>query len=156
MVCGPASNNPVCTGRPVSAVRKRFAVSGLLLCGLNLPLVLVANHAAAMAFLVLAFVGIGMFTSNVWAITQTLAGVEASGTWTGLQNAIGNLGGVAAPIVTGLLVGRLGSFQMAFFGASGLLFAAAALYGWMLGSIRPLAWNPAAPPGYGSLDSPIR
>jgi MFS family permease len=100
VTCGWLSDRIIASGRPVGSVRRSFAVSGLLLCGLNLPLVLGTNHIAAMSFLVLAFVGIGMFTSNVWAITQTMAGSEAVGQWTGLQNAIGNLGGVVAPIVT--------------------------------------------------------
>jgi ACS family D-galactonate transporter-like MFS transporter len=141
MACGWLSDRIIASGRPAGRVRRSFAISGLLLCGLNLPLVLGTNHIAAMSFLVLAFVGIGMFTANAWAITQTMAGSEAAGQWTGLQNAIGNLGGVVAPIVTGLLVGRLGSFQMAFFGAAGMLFAAAVFYGWMLGTIAPLDWQ---------------
>jgi len=140
LICGWLSDRLIASGHSVGKVRRSFAVSGLLLCALTLPLVLETHHIAAMSFLVLAFVGIGMYTSNAWAITQTMAGVEASGQWTGLQNGIGNLGGVVAPIVTGLLVGRLGSFQMAFFVAAGMLFASAVFYGWMLGTIAPLDW----------------
>jgi MFS family permease len=57
-----------------------------------------------MALLMVSFASMGVFTSNVWAITQTLAGPEAAGKWTGLQNAIGNVGSVVAPIVTGWIV----------------------------------------------------
>jgi MFS family permease len=140
LACGWLSDRLIARGLAVSLVRKSFAISGLLICAANLPAVLVGENAAAMVFLVFAFVGIGMFTSNVWAITQTLAGVDAAGKWTGLQNAIGNMGGVAAPIVTGLLVDRLGSFQMAFLAAAAMLVVAAATYGWMVGRVEPILW----------------
>src|SRR5206468_8597892 len=56
----------------------------------------------------------GVCASNVWAITQTLAGPSAAGEWTGLQNFIGNLAGGAAPAVAGLALGRTGKFMTAF------------------------------------------
>jgi hypothetical protein len=85
-----------------------------------------------MIYLILAFTGIGMFTANVWAITQTLAGKEAAGSWTGCQNAIGNMGGVVAPVLTGWSVGISGSFLTAFAIASSMLLLAAILYGVVL------------------------
>jgi hypothetical protein len=39
----------------------------------------------------------GMSASNIWAITQTLAGPYAAGRWTGLQNFVGNLAGSLWP-----------------------------------------------------------
>ena len=141
LVCGWLSDRRIAAGVPVDRVRRRFAVAGLLLCSTTLPAATLPSHFAAMLFLVLAFIGIGIFTSNVWAITQTLAGPGAAGRWTGLQNAVGNMGGVVAPIVTGLLVGRLGSFYVAFFAASAMVAAAAVLYGCMLGRIAPVQWR---------------
>jgi len=46
-----------------------------------------------------------MSASNIWAITQTLAGPYAAGRWTGLQNFVGNLAGVVAPALTGFVFG---------------------------------------------------
>jgi len=117
-------------------VRQRLAVAGLLLCSAMLWLSAVFGNAAAMVCLVTAFVGIGMFTANVWAITQTLAGPESVGAWTGWQNAVGNMGGVIAPILTGWSVSVRGSFLTAFAVASGMLLFAALLYGLGLGSKR--------------------
>ena len=48
------------------------------------------------------------------AITQTLAGPQASGKWTGLQNFLGNLAGWIAPVVTGLVVDKTGRSFWAF------------------------------------------
>jgi len=39
-----------------------------------------------------------------------LAGVSAAGKWTGIQNGIGNLAGIAAQVITGFIVERTGRF----------------------------------------------
>jgi dipeptide/tripeptide permease len=36
------------------------------------------------------------------------AGPRASGTWVGVQNAIGNMSGIIGPIITGIVVQRAG------------------------------------------------
>src|SRR5260370_39397710 len=55
-----------------------------------------------------------MCGSNIWAITQTLAGTRMAGRWTGFQNFIGNLAGVTAPAVTGFVIDYTGRFFIAF------------------------------------------
>ena len=117
-------------------IRRRVAVTGLLLAATGLSAVAFADGPAAMVCLVGAFIGIGLFTANVWAITQTLAGPDAAASWTGWQNAVGNMGGVVAPILTGWSVSASGSFSAAFLTASGMLVVAAALYGIALGPVR--------------------
>jgi len=81
-----------------------------------------------------------MFSSNVWAITQTLAGPLAAGKWTGIQNAIGNLGGVVSPLLTGWIVSLTGSFLLAFLAATAVLLLGTIAYLSLIGEIRPLVW----------------
>lgn len=121
------------TGAESLQVRRGIAVTGLLLCSAMLLGSVLAGTAAAMVCLVTAFVGIGLFTGNAWAISQTLAGPRAAGMWTGWQNAIGNLGGVVAPILTGWSVSVTGTFFAAFAVAAGMLLVSASLYGPALG-----------------------
>src|SRR5207248_1814398 len=109
-----ASDRLIASGHSVTRVRKAFVVGGLLLCMLVLPAAMVQNVSLAMALLTAACCAMGLFSSNVWAITQTLAGPKAAGKWSGLQNAVGNLGGVASPLVTGIIVARTHSFFLAF------------------------------------------
>ena len=45
---------------------------------------------------------------NLYAVAQMFAGPRASGTWVGVQNAIGNLSGIIGPIVTGIVVQHSG------------------------------------------------
>ncbi|MGP8246580.1 MAG: MFS transporter [Bryobacteraceae bacterium] len=103
-------------GSPV-AVRRGFLVSGLVMTASLLPFVLVPRIEFAIAGLCLACGAFGIYASNVFSLTQTLAGPEAAGRWTGLQNACGNLAGIVSPILTGWIVGKTGSFAFAFLAA---------------------------------------
>ena len=140
---GWASDLWIARGGTPTLVRKTFAVTGLLLCaGLMLPAALVADSRFASAFLIASCVSLGIFTSNVWAITQTLAGPEAAGKWTGIQNFVGNLGGVISPVVAGLIVEQTGAFFLAFAVAALILVLGAGCYLFLVPRIEPIVWRP--------------
>ena len=139
---GWASDLWIVRGGTPTRVRKTFAVTGLLLCaGLMLPAALVADSWVASAFLIASCVSLGIFTSNVWAITQTLAGPEAAGKWTGIQNFVGNLGGVISPIIAGLIVEQTRSFFLAFAVAAVILVLGAGCYLLLVPRIEPIVWR---------------
>jgi MFS family permease len=139
---GWTSDRWIRSGADPGRVRRTYAAGGLLLCAATiLPAALVTSATASVALITAACVALGFFTSNVWAITQTLAGALAAGRWTGIQNAIGNLGGVVSPMLTGWLVAETGSFVLAFAANTAVLLAGAAVYLWILGSIRPVNWT---------------
>lgn len=144
IVTGTLSDRWIARGADAGKVRRRLVMLGLTVIACSLPLSTVPSHELAMSMLFVAFAGLGIYTANCWALTQRLAGVTAVGKWTGAQNAIGNLGGVVAPAITGLLVDRLGSFQYAFFTASAVALCGAFIYGWMLHRPTPVEWS--APP----------
>ena len=82
------SDRLIARGASVTRVRKTFVTSGLLLCCVTLlPAAVVRSPGLSVMLLVVSCSALGLFTSNVWAITQTLAGPRAAGTWTGIQNA---------------------------------------------------------------------
>ena len=123
-------------------MRKTFAAGGLASCGIvMLPAVLVTDPHVSIALITVACFCLGMYTSNVWAVTQTLAGPRAAGKWTGIQNAIGNMGGVVSPWLTGWIVARNGSFLHAFFAAIVVLALGALCYAVLLAEVKPLNWR---------------
>ena len=136
VVCGWLSDFWISRGGTPTFVRRAFAGTGLALATIIIPVSFVRNDSAAMAFLVAACLFIGMWSSNVWAITQTLAGPHAAGKWCALQNGVGNLAGVTAPWLTGWIVGRTGQFSMAFLVASVVALAGAAIYLFAIGPVR--------------------
>src|SRR5438552_3741887 len=137
---GWASDLWIARGGTPTRVRKTFAVTGLLLCaGLMLPAALVADTRFAAGFLIASCVSLGIFTSNVWAITQTLAGPEAAGKWTGIQNFVGNMGGRMSPSVDGFILEITGSFFLAFAMAAVILALGAASYLILVPRVEPPA-----------------
>lgn len=129
-------------GGSATLVRKTFVITGLSGCALFLlPSAIAQNQTLAMALLVIASFSFGLFSSNHWAITQTLAGPPAAGKWTGLQNCSGNLSGVVAPVVTGFIVERTGSFFFAFVWVCVNLLISALSYLLIVGKIEPVLWK---------------
>ncbi|MGV3754170.1 MAG: MFS transporter [Verrucomicrobiota bacterium] len=128
-------------GATPTRVRMTFIVAGFLLCAaFMVPAVMVKEASLCVAFLTAACAALGFYTSNVWAVTQTLAGPAAAGKWTGIQNCIGNLGGVVSPALTGWLVTETGSFTLAFAFSSGVLVLGVGAYIFLVGRVVPLEW----------------
>jgi len=138
---GAASDRWIAGGRSASFVRKGMIGVGQVIGGVSLAACAVAKTDLAVAFLLVASASFGLNLSNVWPITQTLAGPRASGRWTGLQNFVGNLAGVAAPAVTGFVVGRTGKFVWAFVITGVISILGAVSWVFLLGRVEPIAWK---------------
>ncbi|MGA3042982.1 MAG: MFS transporter [Bryobacteraceae bacterium] len=140
-LCGWLSDHWIAAGATPTRVRKTFTVAGLTLSTVILPVAIVDSKDLSMALLFLACVFFGMWSSNHWALIQTLAGPPAAGKWTAVQNGVGNLAGVAAPALTGLVVARTGQFFWAFAVASGFALAGAIFYMFVIGRIEQVDWT---------------
>lgn len=142
LTCGWASDRLIRAGYSASKVRRRFCSIGLLLCGLAMfPAPMVPSATVSLILITLACAAVGGFSSNVWAVTQTLSGAPAAGRWTGFQNFVGNLGGVAAPLVTGWIVAATGSFLFTFWTAAAILTLGVAAYTVLLPNMDPVKWE---------------
>ena len=123
--------------------------------------IMAANHIAGIACMVgmvmLPAVGsvVALFVFEIvsgcsypglFAIPQILAGPTASARWVGVQNAAGNVAGLIAPAITGVLVDQTGLFDVAFALAAGVNVLG--LIGWvfMLPRIAPIQWMPSPRP----------
>jgi ACS family D-galactonate transporter-like MFS transporter len=139
--CGWLSDHWIAAGATPTRVRKTFTVGGLLLSTSILAVVMVGDRDLSMGLLFVTCIFFGMWSSNHWALIQTLAGPPAAGQWTGIQNGIGNLAGVVAPAVTGLVVARTGQFFWAFAVTTGVALAGAMFYMFVIGRIEQVDWN---------------
>lgn len=139
-ISGWISDQWIAAGGEVTRVRKTFTGSGPLLASTIVLVSVIADHRIAMGMLVFVCICMGMCSSNLWAVTQTLAGVSTAGKWTGLQNFVGNFAGVIAPALTGFVVQRTGRFFWAFVitGAMTLLGGFAWIF--VVGPIRQVPW----------------
>jgi ACS family D-galactonate transporter-like MFS transporter len=141
LLSGWLSDKWIAAGGTPTRVRKTFTGAGPLIASSIMPVVIVANHGVAVALLLLSCVGLGMCTSNLWSVTQTLAGPATSGKWTGLQNFTGNLAGWITPALIGLIVQRTGNFFWVFVITSIVTVLGAAAWIFVVGPIKPVVWS---------------
>jgi len=128
---GALSDYLIKRGHAPITVRKAFLSVGLVTTALLLPIVLSPQIALSLAGLYLSCFGFGVYASNLFSLTQALAGSQAAGRWTGVQNCFGNVVGIASGICTGWLVQHMGSFVIPFIAASGACLLGAASF-WLL------------------------
>ena len=107
-------------------------LTGLLL----IPASRVESANAAIALVIGASL-VGLATGNLLVILQSCAPPEEVGVWTGFENFAGNIGGIVAPLLTGLLISRTGSYAPAFALAAGVLVTGLLAYWFVVGKLGP-------------------
>jgi sugar phosphate permease len=145
VVSGWLSDHWIAAGATTTRVRKTFTGAGLALATIIVPVAVVRSDRAAMALLMLACVFIGMWSSNLWAISQTLAGPRAAGKWCAIQNGVGNLAGIFAPPITGWVVDRTGQFYFAFVVAAMVALSGSAITVFGIGPVEQVAFRRRGP-----------
>jgi MFS family permease len=137
---GWAADRWIRAGRNATLMYKGLMATGHLsaiVCMLGMVMLPAAGSVAALfAFCVLGAVSY----PGVFAIPQIIAGPAAQGRWVGVQNACGNVAGLIAPTITGVLVDQTGLFNVAFGLAAGVNVLG--LIGWVfiLPKVEPLRW----------------
>jgi ACS family D-galactonate transporter-like MFS transporter len=140
-MAGWFSDRWIMSGASPTLVRKSITGGGLALAGVFVGLAAVSGPRYCVAALVLGVVFFGVSASNMWAITQTLAGPQAAGRWTGFQNFVGNLAGVVAPALTGFVLDRTGHFYWAFAILTAVALTGTASWVFLVGAIEQVAWH---------------
>jgi MFS family permease len=142
LLCGYLSDWFIVNGGSPSVVRKGFTGAGMALAAVALIGCVAAGPVLSIVMLVMATASYGITCSNVWAITQTLAGPAAAGRWTGIQNFLGNLAGITAPALTGFILDRTGHFFWPFAITAGVALLGSVAYAFVIGPVQPVTWKP--------------
>ncbi|MGA2182856.1 MAG: MFS transporter [Bryobacteraceae bacterium] len=140
-LAGWFSDRWILSGATPTLVRKTITGGGLALAGVFVGLAVVSGPRYCVAALILGVVFFGVSASNMWAITQTLAGPQAAGRWTGFQNFVGNLAGVVAPALTGFVLDRTGHFYWAFAILTAVALTGTASWVFLIGPIEQVTWH---------------
>jgi MFS family permease len=107
-------------------------LTGLML----IPAARAESPLGALAFLMGASLA-GLATGNMFAVIQSCAPPDEVGIWTGFENFAGNIGGVLAPIITGFLIARTGTYLPGFALAAGVLASGLLAYWFIVGELKP-------------------
>jgi MFS family permease len=138
---GWISDRWIVAGATPTRVRKTFMGVGMTCAAAFLVGCVVSGPVLSVVMLVMAMASFGACSSCMWGITQTLAGPQAAGRWTGFQNFFGNISGVVAPALTGFIVDRTGEFFWAFAITAGIAMLGAWSWVFFVGPIRQVEWE---------------
>ncbi len=97
-------------GNPVT-VRKWFTIVGFGIACTELIGAQSSSVTVALTFSIVSLSGLGLATANYWALTQTLIPASAIGRISGVQNCAASIAGIVAPILTGWLKQKTGSYE---------------------------------------------
>lgn len=142
MIAGLVADAIIRRGHTAARVRQACIVTGLCVCCLFMAAsILVDDANLSLTLLLVASFSFGLFSSNHWALTQSLAGPNVSGKWTGIENCLGNFAGVIASYVTGVVLAKTHQFFFAFAIACGMLLFGAWGFWFLIGKTRRVHWS---------------
>ncbi len=142
LAVGWASDHYCKGGSREAATRRTMLICGQLIGAVAIVGILMSGTGGLgwlMLWLVIAGVGGGLGSVNLFAIAQMFAGPRASGTWVGVQNAIGNVSGIVGPVVTGMIIDWSGSYAGGFWLAAAVSAFGALWWAFVLPKIEPVS-----------------
>jgi MFS transporter, ACS family, D-galactonate transporter len=116
---------------------------GIVTLGFSTGLLLIpalrVSHTGAAVALIIGGSLVGLSTGNLLAILQSCAPPDQVGVWTGVENFAGNLSGIIAPLVIGILISRTGSYFPGFALGPIVLICGLISYWFIVGELKPPA-----------------
>jgi MFS transporter, ACS family, D-galactonate transporter len=128
-------------GGSTTLVRKSVMGAGSIIAMVATMGCALASLDTYFPWLLGAGVGCGMMGVGVFAYSQTLAGPQAAGKWTGLQNGFGNFAGVIGPALTGFVVDKTGNFLAPFAITAALLLIGGIAWVFIVGPLKEVKWG---------------
>ncbi len=128
-------------GRSADAnrVRKTLLIAGLVIGFAVIGAAYTNNLYVAVLWMTIAAAGISFHAPIAWSIPGLIAPRNSTGQIGGVMNFFGNLASGAAPVATGFIVARTGSFSAAIVTAAVILLVGIAAYVFVLGRIDKIA-----------------
>lgn len=110
-LAGWAADRLIGRGYNPVTVRKWFTIAGFTIACTEMIGARASSLDTALVFAVVSLSGLGLATANYWALTQTLIPGAAIGRISGIQNCAASMAGIVAPILTGYLLQKTGSYE---------------------------------------------
>ncbi len=129
----------IARGRDETRVRKTVLVCGMVFGLAVFGATLTTNPMWAIVWISIALGGLAAAAPVGWSLPSLIAPKGGVGTIGGIMNFVNNLMGVAAPVVTGFIVGATNSFTNAFLIAGVILVIGIVSFVFVMGRIEPIA-----------------
>jgi MFS family permease len=121
-------------------VCKSFLGAGLGIAGICAAACASSGSRTSVILLVVGCGALGLSGPHQYIAAQALAGPGAAGRWVAMQNCLGNVSGLIAPFLTGVLVERTHSFAPPFLIAAGVSLFGAAVWVFGIDEIEVIDW----------------
>jgi sugar phosphate permease len=128
----------IARGFEQTKVRKTLIVLGMILGLAIVGATTTKDPAIAIIYISVALGGLAFSAPIGWSIPALIAPKGSVGTVGSIMNFFNNVMGIAAPIVTGYIVGETQSFTNAFLTAAAVLLVGIFAYVVILGKIEPI------------------
>jgi len=140
---GMIIDRQIARGASASLACKGVMAASMLGLAASFAVCTAHNVAAASVAMLAAGFFLGVGPPALFCIAQTFAGPGASAQWVGIQSAFGNSAGIFAPVITGVIVDRTGSFSGAF--ALGGIVVLLGIVSWIfaVGRVVQVNWRTA-------------
>jgi nitrate/nitrite transporter NarK len=139
---GWLSDRLVRQGWNEAAIRRGIMIGGNIIMAVAVVALINAHTPTAIGVVLMVF-GVGAATGgvNLYAIAQMFAGPRATGSFTGIQNGLGNVSGIVMPIITGMIVDWTGVYDNAFLLTAAVCAASAIWWAFFVPPIRQVDWD---------------
>ena len=125
-------------GKDETVVRKSVLIIGMLFGLAVFGATQTTDPVWAIFWISIALGGLAAAAPVGWSLPSLIAPKGGVGTLGGIMNFANNLMGIAAPIVTGVIVGATNSFANAFIAAGVILLIGILSFAFLMGPIEPL------------------
>jgi ACS family glucarate transporter-like MFS transporter len=137
MTGGVVSDMLIRRGWSVSWARKTPYIVGMLVGSSLVLAAFTENNLVIVALMTLAFFGKGAAAgAGTWAIVSDTAPREAVGLASAIFNCVGNIGGIATPIIFGYIVEATGGYNVGLYFVAAHCVLAALIYLLVMGKIE--------------------
>ena len=139
-VSGALGDWCIARGMCVSKVRRRIGLVASAVSAVGvMAIAQTGSTLGLVVWLVPTSIAIGTITGILFVVGQTLAGPASAGRWTGVQSGVGNLAGIAGPVITGAIVDSAG-YGPAFALTAAVIVAGAIIFAVGVPRVVPVGW----------------
>nr|WP_308215741.1 MFS transporter [Priestia aryabhattai] len=139
LIAGWLVDRLIAKGYEGTKVRKALLVAGMIMGLVVAGTAFTNNPQIAITCITISLSGLSFSAGVAWSILSLIAPKGTVGTVSSIMNFCGNIMGICAPIITGVIAGNTGSFAFGFLVSALVLIVGILCYTFLLGRIEQIS-----------------